>query len=153
MLKYLALILVILPLASPKAMVGANIGGWLVLEPWITPSLFYRFLNKTQGETAMDAYTLCEALGPEDGNLYMRAHFDAWYTEDNIKDLSTRGVEMVRVPIGDWTLDPYGPFIGCMDGADDKVQWMLDTCAKYNISVLIDVHAAKGSQNGFDNSG
>jgi glucan 1,3-beta-glucosidase len=30
---------------------------------------------------------------------------------------------------------------------------MLDTCAKYNISVLMDVHTARGSQNGFDNSG
>ena len=33
-----------------KAMVGANIGGWMVLEPWITPSLFYRFLGKTKSE-------------------------------------------------------------------------------------------------------
>jgi glucan 1,3-beta-glucosidase len=30
---------------------------------------------------------------------------------------------------------------------------MYDTCAKYNISVLLDVHTAKDSQNGFDNSG
>jgi len=29
-------------------MVGANIGGWMVLEPWITPSFFYRFLGKTR---------------------------------------------------------------------------------------------------------
>lgn len=33
-----------------KAMVGVNIGGWMVLEPWITPSLFYRFLGKTQSD-------------------------------------------------------------------------------------------------------
>lgn len=31
-----------------KAIVGTNIGGWMVLEPWITPSLFYRFLGKTK---------------------------------------------------------------------------------------------------------
>jgi glucan 1,3-beta-glucosidase len=30
---------------------------------------------------------------------------------------------------------------------------MFDTCAKYNISILLDVHGAMGSQNGFDNSG
>ena len=29
------------------AMIGTNIGGWQVLEPWITPTLFYRFLGKT----------------------------------------------------------------------------------------------------------
>lgn len=30
---------------------------------------------------------------------------------------------------------------------------MLDTCAKHDIGVLLDVHTAEGSQNGFDNSG
>jgi glucan 1,3-beta-glucosidase len=28
------------------AIVGVNLGGWMVLEPWITPSLFYQFLGK-----------------------------------------------------------------------------------------------------------
>ena len=30
---------------------------------------------------------------------------------------------------------------------------MFDTCAKYGIKVFLDVHTAKNSQNGFDNSG
>jgi len=25
---------------------GVNLGGWMVLEPWIAPSLFYQFLDK-----------------------------------------------------------------------------------------------------------
>jgi glucan 1,3-beta-glucosidase len=33
---------------TKKAKTGTNAGGWLVLEPWITPSLFYRFLDKTK---------------------------------------------------------------------------------------------------------
>ncbi len=40
-----------------------------------------------------------------------------------------------------------------MNGAAEHIEWVLDICAKYNISVLLDVHAVKGSQNGFDNSG
>jgi len=132
---------------------GTNIGGWLVLEPWITPSLFYRFLDQPQGKTAMDSYTVCESLGPEEGNKLMRDHWSTWYTENHIANLSTRGVNMVRLPVGDWTLDPYGPYVGCMDGAADYIDWMYDVCAKYNISILMDVHTAKGSQNGFDNSG
>ena len=70
----------------------------------------------------------------------MRAYWDAWYTEDHISNLSARDIEIIRVPIGDWTLDPYGPYIGCMDGAADKV---LNMCTKYNFKVLIDVHTAK----------
>jgi len=47
--------------ATPKAMTGTNIGGWLVLEPWITPSFFYRWVGKTHTEgIGMDSYTVCE---------------------------------------------------------------------------------------------
>merc|ERR1712151_1028155 len=140
--------------ADKKAMVGTNIGGWQVLEPWITPSLFYRFLGKTHSEgVGMDSYTFCEALGPEEGNKVMRAHWDAWINEDHLKQLSEREIEIVRLPIGDWTLKPYGPYVGCMDGAKDKIKWLLDVCEQYNIKVLLDVHAVQGSQNGYDNSG
>jgi aryl-phospho-beta-D-glucosidase BglC (GH1 family) len=31
---------------STDFVTGTNLGGWMVLEPWITPSLFYRFLDK-----------------------------------------------------------------------------------------------------------
>lgn len=137
-----------------KAMVGTNIGGWMVLEPWITPSLFYQFLNnKYEDGVGMDSYTLCEALGPEAGNKVMRAHWENWYDNYTIGNLSIRGVEMVRLPIGDWTLKPYGPYVGCMDGAEDYIQKMFDWCAQNGIKILLDVHAMKGSQNGFDNSG
>ena len=101
----------------------------------------------------MDSYTLCKALGPIEGNKLMKEHWDSFYTETHIKDLADRGVQMVRLPIGDWSIEPYGPYGGCMDGAAEKIDWMFDTCAKYNIKVLLDVHAWKDSQNGFDNSG
>lgn len=135
-------------------MTGTNIGGWQVLEPWITPSLFYRFLGKTHSEgVGMDSWTLCEALGPVEGNKVMRAHWDAWVTEDHLHDLASKEVEIVRLPIGDWTLKPYGPYVGCMDGAKEKIDWFLDVAKEHNIKVLLDVHAVQGSQNGFDNSG
>ena len=67
--------------------------------------------------------------------------------------MADRKVQIVRLPIGDWTFKPYGPYVGCMDGAKEKIEWFLDLCTKHGIKVLIDVHAMKGSQNGFDNSG
>ena len=58
----------------------------MVLEPWITPSLFYRFLDtKKSAGVGMDSWTLCEALGPVEGNKLMKAHWETWYTEDHIK--------------------------------------------------------------------
>ena len=32
---------------------GVNLGGWMVLEPWITPSMFYQFLGGTENTTAI----------------------------------------------------------------------------------------------------
>ena len=101
----------------------------------------------------MDQYTFCEALGADEGNKVLREHWDTWIDEQTFKDMADREIEIIRVPMGDWTLKPYGPYVGCTEGADDKITWLLDMAKKYNIKVLLDVHAVKGSQNGYDNSG
>ena len=59
--------------------------------------------------------------------------------------MAVREVEMIRVPIGDWTLKPYGPYLGCTDGAKEKIQWLMDMAKAYDIGVLLDVHAVKDS--------
>merc|ERR1712178_205871 len=73
---------------------GTNMGGWLVLEPWITPTLFYRFLGKTHSEgVGRDSWTFCEALGPVEGKKLMNAHMKSWVTEEYIKALADREVK------------------------------------------------------------
>ena len=43
---------------------GTNLGGFLVLEAWLTPSLFYQFLGVTDPErVGFDMKTFCSALG------------------------------------------------------------------------------------------
>ena len=69
----------------------------------------------------MDSWTFCESLGPEEGNAVMKSHWEYWLTEDHIKGLAERNVEVMRLPVGDWTLKPYGPYVGCMEGATEKV--------------------------------
>lgn len=101
----------------------------------------------------MDSQTFCEVLGAQNANDILQAHWDGWVTEAQLQALVDRDVTLVRLPIGDWTLSPYGPYIGCMDGAADRIQWLLDTALKVGLKVLLDIHALKGSQNGSDNSG
>ena len=139
---------------------GTNLGGWLVLEPWITPSLFYQFLSSDDKwgvdaptHTGMDSYTFCQALGPKEGNKQMRRHWKAWVREDDIKAIAKTGANTVRIPVGDWMFSPYEPYVGCMDGALDELDRVLDLCTKYKLKALLDVHAVRYSQNGFDNSG
>eukprot|EP00562_Extubocellulus_spinifer_P002546 CAMPEP_0178485420 /NCGR_PEP_ID=MMETSP0696-20121128/8264_1 /TAXON_ID=265572 /ORGANISM="Extubocellulus spinifer, Strain CCMP396" /LENGTH=695 /DNA_ID=CAMNT_0020113015 /DNA_START=195 /DNA_END=2281 /DNA_ORIENTATION=+ len=133
---------------------GVNLGGWMVLEPWITPSLFYQFLSQPEGQVAIDTYSFCEVLGAEEANLQLRRHWDTWVTEDIIRQLAESGaVNSLRLPVGDFMYEPYGPYVGCTDGATDYVEDLLDWAHEYGLTVLIDIHAMKGSQNGFDNSG
>ena len=37
---------------------GVSLGGWLVLEAWITPSLFFQFLGGNESTTAVDIVEL-----------------------------------------------------------------------------------------------
>ncbi|OQR85743.1 glucan 1,3-beta-glucosidase [Achlya hypogyna] len=139
---------------------GTNLGGWLVLEPWITPTLFYQFLgtqerfgDQAPEKTAMDQYTFCTALGKEEANRQLRIHWNNWVTEEDIKEMASYGVNSLRIPVGDWMFVPYEPYIGCTEGSVEQLDRVLDLCAKYNINALIDIHGHIGSQNGFDNSG
>jgi len=34
----------------------------------------------------------------------MNAHWESWITEDDIAALAQKEVEIIRLPIGDWTL-------------------------------------------------
>ncbi|CAN0360664.1 unnamed protein product [Ascophyllum nodosum] len=139
---------------------GVNIGSWMVLEPWITPSMFFQFLGKDvssagQGKTdvGMDMYTFCQALGPKEGNAQLRRHWATWVRELDIAELATAGVNTIRLPVGDWMYQPYGPYVGCTDGALEEVDRLFELCRRYGMHVLLDIHALAGSQNGFDNSG
>ena len=59
--------IVFISLVSADAVIGTNIGGWQVLEPWITPSLFYKFLGKSADPDTgvgigMDSWSFCESF-------------------------------------------------------------------------------------------
>ena len=110
---------------------GVNIGGWMVLEPWITPSLFYQFLGKTLHQTAMDMYSFCEILGPFEANRQLRKHWFSWFTEKDVIILKSHGIKSVRIPIGDYMFQSYGPYdilennTRCIDGSVDYLDYML----------------------------
>jgi glucan 1,3-beta-glucosidase len=90
---------------------GVSLGGWMVLEPWITPSLFYQFLGAGEGTTAFDTYSFCEVLGHKEANRQLRAHWDTWVTEDIIEELAASGaVNSLRLPVGDFMYQAYGPY-------------------------------------------
>ncbi|KAF2841077.1 glycoside hydrolase family 5 protein [Patellaria atrata CBS 101060] len=123
---------------------GVNLGGWLLLEPWITPSMF-------EGNAAVDEYTLTEILGGS-AQSTMQDHWDSWITEADFGEIASAGLNHVRIPIGYWSVVPIDgePFV---QGAYKKLGEALDWATGAGLNVMIDLHGAPQSQNGFDNSG
>jgi hypothetical protein len=123
---------------------GVNLGGWMVLEPWITPSLFYQFLGGNENTTAFDTYTFCQVLGPVEANRQLRRHWKRWVTEDIIKELANSGaVNSMRLPVGDYMYKPYGPYAveqhgtTCFDGALEFVDLLLDWAYSHGLTVMV----------------
>ncbi|HEX3797767.1 MAG TPA: glycoside hydrolase family 5 protein [Verrucomicrobiae bacterium] len=126
----------------PKKYYGVNLGGWLVLERWITPTLY-------DGVDAEDEYTFCQKLGKEKATARLQKHRETWITADDFKWLAARGINSVRLPVGYAVLEENAPYIS----ARDTLEWAFKTAKENGLSVLLDLHGVPGSQNGWDHSG
>lgn len=126
---------------------GVNLGGWLVLEPWITPSIFQKYDG-----SVVDEYTLCQK--DPNAQSVLQAHWSSWVTLGDFQKIanSGKGINLVRIPVGYWAFQKYGndPYI---QGAKDHLYQALDWAGQTGLKVWIDLHGAPLSQNGFDNSG
>ena len=126
---------------------GVNLGGWLALEPWITPSIFDQ-----AGDAAVDEYTLCETLGRDQATSVLNNHYATFITYDDFAAIQAAGMNHVRIGIGYWSITPLpgDPYVqGALGHLDQAVAWAREV----GLKVMIDLHGAPGSQNGFDNSG
>ncbi|KAJ2162509.1 hypothetical protein GGF46_000640 [Coemansia sp. RSA 552] len=129
---------------------GVNLGGAFVLEPWITPSVFKEW--KGTGRKVVDEWTYCEALGKSECQARLKKHWESWVTEKDIETLASLGLNHVRIPIGYWafTVNDGEPYVqGQIPYVEKIIQW----AGKHKLNVMLDLHGAPGSQNGFDNSG
>jgi len=126
---------------------GVNLGGWFVLEPWITPSIF-----EATPDNVVDEYTFCHTLGSSEAYNRLSSHWSSWITEGDFAEMKGYGINFVRIPIGYWSVSPIDgdPYV---QGAYDYLGKALDWANSQGIKVMIDLHGAPGSQNGFDNSG
>ena len=131
------------PMPVSKKWRGVNLGSWLVLEKWITPKVFEGVSD------AGDEFTLCGKLGEKAARARLRAHQDTFITDDDFKWLAAHGINVVRIPVGYWTLKAPKPFIS----SEETLDRAFAQAAKYGIGVLLDLHGAPGSQNGWDHSG
>lgn len=121
---------------------GVNLGNWLVLEKWMSPALF-------DGTDAEDEYYLPKSLSPEVYEARIKVHRSEYISERDFATIKRIGLNTVRIPVPYFIFGDRPPFIGCIQELDKAFSW----AEKYDIQILIDLHTAPLSQNGFDNGG
>ncbi|THH07031.1 hypothetical protein EW146_g9442 [Bondarzewia mesenterica] len=152
---------------------GVNLGlirSWFVLERWIADGPYCFAAQPGQSDHDVAKGSSAEKV--------LEHHWDSWFTEDDWKWISERGLNTVRIPVGSrffFYLLAGLPVIGFyhLCGADPSVlvgtdfaehysvfrgAWVritnaITTAHRYGIGVLIDLHAAPGKQNADAHSG
>ncbi|KAJ3165516.1 exo-1,3-beta-glucanase [Geranomyces variabilis] len=138
---------------------GVNLGGlprlplflsWLVIEPFITPAL----MLSAAPYGATDHYTFCKN-DPNAQNKF-RQHVDNFYSDQDLADLRASGINHFRLPVGFWDLIPLigdeVEFAKCGNYIY-AIKNMCRRAAAHDIKIMLDLHGAVGSQNGWDHSG
>lgn len=131
---------------------GVNLGGWLVLERWIKPSMMKDGFEDLAVKPK-DQWTFTKYLGKEEAKERLTEHWDTWVDEDTFDQIKAAGLNHVRVPLGHWILgdiDEKEPYV---DGDWYYFKRAAGWARERGIQMWIDLHTAPGSQNGFDNSG
>ncbi|KAF8471280.1 glycoside hydrolase superfamily [Kalaharituber pfeilii] len=129
---------------------GVNVGGWFVMEPFITPSYFKEWDSRFG---VVDEYTLSKQLGPETARKTFEKHYSEFIKEEDFRMIRDAGLDHVRIPFGYWAVmqldgDPYVY----------QVEWRyllraIEYCRKYGLRVKLDLHSVPGGANGWNHSG
>ncbi|KAI1173545.1 glycoside hydrolase superfamily [Nemania sp. FL0916] len=128
---------------------GVNLGGWLSIEPFITPSLF----NYDSRLGIIDEWTLCQHLGPKTTASTLEKHYATFVTEQTFQEIQAAGLDHVRIPYSYWAVQTYDddPYLF-------RTSWRyllrgIEWARKYGLRVNLDLHGLPGSQNGWNHSG
>ncbi|KAK8692280.1 hypothetical protein V6N13_075751 [Hibiscus sabdariffa] len=113
------------------------------------PSVFVMTVaGRLEGE-----FQVTNGYGPEKAPQVMREHWNTFIVEKDFEFISQHGLNAVRIPVGWWIASdptPPPPFVGgSLASLDKAFLW----AEKYGLKVIIDLHAAPGSQNGWEHSG
>ncbi|ODN03381.1 Glucan 1,3-beta-glucosidase [Orchesella cincta] len=121
---------------------GVNLGGWLVLEKWMTPNVFSGLPDNVN-----DEYKLTQHLGYAEAEKRLRSHWDTWVTEADIIKFKNAGLNHATGLLTLRTANHGFPEVGTMPSR------LQAGAGPHGLQVMMDLHGAPGSQNGNDHSG
>ena len=126
---------------------GVNLGNWLLWETWMGFVPEY-----TEDWAYYDTLqVLLDRFGEEKTAEIVKTFEDNFITEDDIAQIEKFGFNCVRVPFWyrnfmtedlEWFAENHNDNKGFQ-----KLDWLIETCEKYGIYVMLDLHGAPGGQS------
>ncbi|KAK7301248.1 hypothetical protein RJT34_12109 [Clitoria ternatea] len=133
--------------AKTEELVTADVSavrGWRDDDPTVFVTTI---AGRMEGE-----FQVTNGYGPHKAQQVMKEHWSTFIVEDDFKFIASNGLNAVRIPIGWWIASdptPPPPYVGgSLKALDNAFLW----AQKYGLRIIIDLHAAPGSQNGFEHS-
>jgi len=129
---------------------GVNLGGWFVMEKWMTP---------LTSDSLPDTYSVMQKLdqrfGVETEQSLIKTYQQSWITTTDLDNIKAAGFNVVRAPVW-WgqfyTLNDQSP-AGWRPDAFEILDWLVNACAARGIYVIIDMHGVVGGQSTSDDTG
>ncbi|MEI8350480.1 MAG: cellulase family glycosylhydrolase [Candidatus Omnitrophota bacterium] len=122
---------------NARAIKGVNIGSWLLMEGYIlggrniAESTLKRQFEKINGKSELEVFS--------------RLFRENFIQEEDFKNISAFGANTVRLPFNCRLIEPK-PFRYSNTGIG-YLKKALSWAEKYNIKIILDLHAAQGAQN------
>jgi endoglucanase len=129
------------PDGQPVRLRGVNLGGWLLWEGWdfskgsdLSENTIDQGLDQLVGQAAVERFH---------ARIY-----ENFVTEADIQAIAGLGFNSVRLPINYRILeDDSRPYV-YLDSGWRMIDQALAWCEKYNVYVVLDLHAVPGGQSG-----
>ncbi|GMM32735.1 hypothetical protein DASC09_000600 [Saccharomycopsis crataegensis] len=131
---------------------GVNLGGWLLLEPWINTDLFST-ANFGSNSIPADEFNFVNTLGYAKAGNLLEAHYASWITQSDFATMKSYGLNAVRIPIGYWAWKLMSTDKFYQGSQVTYLEKAISWAKAEGMYVWIDVHGSPGSQNGYDSSG
>ena len=117
---------------QPVVLRGFGLGGWMNME---------NFVTGYPGNEQAHREAIRKVLGDELYELFFDRFLDYFFTEDDVRFISSLGLNLVRLPINYRHFeDDLHPFVLKEEGFK-HLDRAIDACARHGVYTILDLHA------------